>query len=352
MAALVVTNDLDRRIWEEELAAFVPPAVFDVHTHVYDWAMTPPEGQAKANALPAIWRRWPASTAEILDQVDAALLPGRRVSRLCFGNPLQECDQAEANAFAARQAAADPASAALMLVRPSMSPDAVATAVERWGFLGFKPYRLHSVTGDAAECRITDFLPEAQLDVADRYGLIVMLHLSKSRAIGDPENLADLDRLSSRFPRVRWVLAHAARSYYDRPLLAAREILLRLPNLRYEISSVCDTDVFDVLLEIAGPDRVMYGSDDLPVGAGRGKYITFGRAWAALDEENHRFNLGHCDGRMTFVRYESLRAFTRACRRHGYGRPELEKVFHANARDLVEAARGSARARMGKGAGP
>ena len=30
-------NEVDRRIWEEELDDFVPPKVFDVHTHAYRW---------------------------------------------------------------------------------------------------------------------------------------------------------------------------------------------------------------------------------------------------------------------------------------------------------------------------
>jgi glutamate-1-semialdehyde 2,1-aminomutase len=108
-----------------------------------------------------------------------------------------------------------------------------------------------------------------------------------------------------------------------------------MPNLWYEISSICDSDALDVLLSIAGPDRVMYGSDDLPVGSTRGKYITFAHAWTELNEENHRFRLSHCDGRMTFVRYESLRALRRACRRQGYGAEEIGKVFCSNAASLM-----------------
>ena len=76
----------------------------------------------------------------------------------------------------------------------------------------------------------------------------------------------------------------------------------------------------DALLSIAGPDRVMYGSDDIPVGITRGKYITFGFAWTELNEHNHQFNLSHCNPTMTFVRYEMLRALQRAVRRHGYGK--------------------------------
>jgi len=29
-------TDLDRRIWEEELADFIPSKIYDAHTHVYD----------------------------------------------------------------------------------------------------------------------------------------------------------------------------------------------------------------------------------------------------------------------------------------------------------------------------
>ena len=35
----------------------------------------------------------------------------------------------------------------------------------------------------------------------------------------------------------------------------------------------------------------MYGSDDIPVGVLRGKYIAFGCAWAYLSETNHSLNL-------------------------------------------------------------
>ena len=30
-------NDLDKKIWEEELNDFVPEKVYDVHTHIYQW---------------------------------------------------------------------------------------------------------------------------------------------------------------------------------------------------------------------------------------------------------------------------------------------------------------------------
>jgi len=327
-------REIDRRIWDEELAGFVPDRVIDAHTHVYDW--TPEVWRRAGNAAPeGPFATYPLADWETLEAIDRMLFPGREVHRIAFGNPLQVCPLDQGNDYLAEQAGRDAKSAGLMLVRPELTGEAMAERVARQGFAGAKPYRMHAVSGDAVECRICDFLPEYQIEVLDRFGLMVMLHLSKSRSIADPENLEDLEALTRKYPRVQWVLAHCARSYYDRPLLLAAERLREMPNLWYEISSVCDADAMDVLLSVAGPERVMYGSDDVPVGITRGKYITFGYAWAELNEGNHTLGLSHCNPEMTFVRYESLRAFRRAVRRHGYGRAEIEKLFCGNAERLI-----------------
>ena len=340
-ASLNVTlRETDHQIWAEELDDFVPARLFDTHTHIHDWRPDSRHVQSHSAPPPGAWAQYPLSTWDMLNAADALLLPGRKVHRISFGNPMQDCPVDQANAFLAGQVAADPDSAGIMLVRPDLSAEDVLETLNAHKLLGLKPYRTHSVTGDAVECSITDFLPEHQIEVADRRGLIVVLHLSKSKAIADPDNLADLERLTSKFPNVKWILAHCARSYYDGPLLKARARLSQLPNLWYDISSICDSDAMDVLLSIAGPNRVMYGSDDLPVGVTRGKYITFGFAWTELNESNHRFKLPHCNPDMTFVRYESLRCLRRACRRHDYTTAEIERIFYHNAADLISSVRG------------
>jgi glutamate-1-semialdehyde 2,1-aminomutase len=84
----------------------------------------------------------------------------------------------------------------------------------------------------------------------------------------------------------------------------------------------------------------MYGSDDVPVGVLRGKYIAFGCAWAYLSETNHTLNLSHCEPRMTFTRYEQLRAMRRAARRLGMTQQQNEALFHDTAVGLIESVRG------------
>jgi glutamate-1-semialdehyde 2,1-aminomutase len=275
-----------------------------------------------------------------LDAWDAALLPGREVHRLSFGFPFSPaCDFEASNRFAAEQASQDAGSAALMLVCPSMSSNYLEERIRTRRFLGFKPYRFFTSTGDAVECRITDFLPEHQIEIAHRFGLIIMLHLSKRNGIADSWNVEDLQRLSDRYPRAQWILAHCARSYSPWAIEQAAERLRALPNIWYDVSSVCESDAIGALFSGIDPDRVMYGSDDLPVGASRGKYVVFGDAWAFLSESNHSLNLSHCNPQMTFVRYEQLRAMRRAVRHFGLDRRQIEDLFYNTAVRLIQSAR-------------
>jgi len=333
---VVKVNDLDRRIWQEELESFVPMRVYDLHTHIGNARFDLGAGPGYADSGGPWGLLHTGTTTAMINAADELLMPGRRVSRLAFPMPFPKCAFEESNEYTAAEVSKDPQSAALMLVHPGMTPEEVDRAIRRHRFVGFKPYRWYSVTGDPKNCRILDFMAEHILEVGNRYGLIVGLHVAKAEAIGDAENLEDLERMSARYPRLRWALFHCARSYSSWALEAAAPRLKNIPNVWYEGSSVCETDAFDALFSIADPSRVCYGSDDLSVGVARGKYIAYGRAWASMHEQNQNLNTDHCDGRMTFVRYEMLRAMKRAARHAGYGPAQIEKLFFHNAVRLIE----------------
>ncbi len=338
--APLLLTDLDREIWEQELAWFVPPQVFDVHTHIYQWDHCLDAEKDCGPYAAYLGSTWRTASWALLDACDAALMPGRTVERLAFPFPLpQPVDFAAANAYVAEQTAGRGASGALMLVAPAMGADELEAAIETYGFLGLKPYRTYAASGDATHCRITDFLPEHQIALADRRGLLVMLHLSRPQGIADELNLADLERLQQAFPRVRWILAHCARSYSAWAIDRAGSRLRRMPQVWFDTSSVCESDAIDALYQAVGHERIMYGSDDLPVGVLRGKYVTFGHAWAWLAETNHALRLEHCDRRMTFTRYEQLRAMARACRRLHQPAEHIRDLFCNNALGLLELVR-------------
>jgi glutamate-1-semialdehyde 2,1-aminomutase len=334
-------TDLDRRIWAEELDEFVPKRVYDAHTHLYRWEFYTDPEKEKGPYRALLGTTFADADWDLADACDALLMPGREVHRLSFGFPFPDsCDFEASNVFLAEQVRKDPRSAGLMLVHPSMTAEYAEGQVERHGFLGFKPYRWYATSGDAVNCGITEFMPEHLIAVADRRGLLIMMHLSKRDAVADPDNIADLLRLCEQYPRARWILAHCARSYSAWSIETAAAQLRGLPNVWYDTSSVCEADAFDALYSGVGADRVLYGSDDIPVGVLRGKYVAFGRAWAYLSETNHSLNLSHCEPRMTFTRYEQLRAMRRAARRLGMTARQNEELFHDTAAALIDAVRG------------
>lgn len=339
-------TDLDQRIWAEELDGFVPDRVFDVHTHIYRWAFNLNSDKETGPYAPSIGRYFPEVTTKLADEIDAALLPGRQVERLAFPFPFAgQCDFDGSNTYVANEAARSADSASLMLVHPGMSEAEILATLKHTGAIGLKPYLVYATNADRAEAGITDFLPEHQIALADRLGLIVMMHLSKRRAISDPDNISEMLRLSERYPRVRWILAHCARSYSAWAIEKAAASLRGLPNVWYDTSTVCEADALDALYNGVGVDRVMYGSDDM-IGPMRGKYIAFGFAWAFLSETNHQLSLGHCDPRMTYIRYEQLRAMKRGARQLGLSTAQREALFHDTARGLVDAARTDVRAAL------
>lgn len=333
-------TDLDRRIWEEELEDYVPRRVFDVHTHIYRWAFNKDPHKDEGALKGIVGDTFSDASWELANRVDAMLMPGREVHRLAFPFPFPHpCDFEGSNAYLAQELKNDRQSFGLLLVHPGMTADEVEAGIDKHGFLGFKPYRFYASSGDAVNCPIPDFMPEHQIEVAHRRGLIIMMHVSKPDAISDPENIADMLRLCEKYPKARWVLAHCARSYSAWAIEAAAKHLRGLPNVWYDTSSVCESDAMEALYSGVGDDRVMYGSDDIPIGVLRGKYIAFGRAWCYLSEKNHLFNLSACDGRMTFTRYEQLRAMRRAALRLGLTRKQNEAMFYDTAANLVASVR-------------
>jgi glutamate-1-semialdehyde 2,1-aminomutase len=346
MPAPVELTPVDRRIWNEELEEFVPRRIFDVHTHIYRWAFNTDPEKDKGPYHNLIYPSFAEATWQLAQACDGALMPGRTVHRLSFPFPFSpSCDFQASNEFIARETANDPRSAALMLVHPSMTAQYVEREVDKHGFLGFKPYRFYALSGDAVNCALTEFMPEHLIEVAQKHGLLIMMHLAKRDAIADRQNIKDLLRLSAKYPNAKWILAHCARSYSAWAIEKAAKHLRGLPNIWYDTSSVCESDAFEALYTGVGVERVMYGSDDIPVGVLRGKYIAFGFAWAYLSEANHSFNLSHCEPQMTFTRYEQLRAMRRAALRLGLTKEQNEALFHDTAAELIASVRKFAKAR-------
>ncbi|MBT3902814.1 MAG: amidohydrolase family protein [Pelagibacteraceae bacterium] len=328
-------NDLDKKIWEEELNEFVPQKIYDVHTHIYQWKSNLDKDK---NNGPYKYQgeNYENVSYELLDQIDHQLFPGRNVERLSFPFPYNyPCDFNNSNDYVSTQTNNHKRSDNLILINPKMDKTEIINHLESSKAVGFKPYRTYSKTGDITNCKITDFLPEHQIAIANEKGLIIMMHLSKKDGVADDENINDLIFLSEKYPSTKWILAHCARSYSAWGIEKAAKKLRNLKNIWYDCSTVCESDALNALYTGVGVDRVMYGSDDM-IGPMRGKYISFGMAWSNINEHNHSLKLDHCDHRMTFIRYEQLRAMKRGSRQIGLSEKQKKALFYDTAKNLVD----------------
>ncbi|MFA6110235.1 MAG: amidohydrolase family protein [Candidatus Latescibacterota bacterium] len=324
-------SDFDRDIWDEELEDYVPAEILDAHVHLWSEAH---KGELTG---PPTGLRLELGYAGLADWC-AKLFPGRRIHFLALGTPLPGMDVAAHNRWLADQAAQDPESAASMVVTPASDPDEVAEQVVRLGFVGLKPYR--SFAPDLTNARIADFLPDRLVEVADHFGLAVTLHLSRKDGAADPVNQQDLARLTARYPRVQWILAHCARGFNAFMLERSLEVLRDLPNLWYDTSAVTELRSHYLLMQREDRRRVAFGSDDVVAGCARGKYITYGRAWVFYPG---RTELEHCDPRATLVVYEQLRQERQVAEMLGLTAAEIEAHFAGNARRLLRQVRADSR---------
>jgi len=318
-------HEHDAQIWEEELAGFVPPRVFDAHVHLLDRRHLSP-------ATPAAFHDWSDAGLETLRAWAARLYPGRQVHFLALGTPAPGIDVEAHNRFLRDEIKRDGASRFNRLVTPACLPGDIERDVAEPGCIGLKPYRLFSTTGDAAQCRIADFLPHRQLEVADQFGLWVTMHLSRYHACADRENLDDLEEFTTRrYPRIKWILAHCGRSFTYWPIRQAVRRLRDLPNISYDTSAVTDVRPLATLFSQEDTRRILYGSDGVDAAYFHGKYVTLGRAWQTLDADRTKLEYPHCDGRPVLAVYEQLLAMKHASEYAGLSSAQIEDIFWRNA---------------------
>ena len=315
----------DQQIWDEELQDFVPDRVFDAHIHMFH-----PE-HVKAVATSAS-NMWGYTDFANLQQWAARLYPGRETHFLVLGTPMPGMDVEAHNRWCIDRVRQDPQSRMNRLVTPACRVEDIQRDIREQGFIGLKPYRLYSVTGDIAQCRIHDFLTHEQLELANEMGLWVTMHLSRFHGCADQFNLDDLREFTgSRYPNIKWILAHCARSFTYWPIRKAIEALQDMPNIWYDVSAVTDVRPLITLFTRENRRRILYGSDGVDATYFHGQYAAMGRAWQYVDI--HRFNLQfpHCDGRPILAIYEQLLSMKHATEIAQWSKDDIENLFWRNA---------------------
>ncbi|MBN1911016.1 MAG: amidohydrolase family protein [Pirellulales bacterium] len=336
-------TDVDRAFWKEHLEDWVPARVFDAHTHVNE-----PEHRVVEMTDQKRRQYWVNEVSEPIGAVAAehcakTVFPSREFSCLAFGHPSLDYDLEASNA--SLQSACEARGwYRLAVVRPDWSAQRVAAELDQPRVLGVKVY--YALISDDPttrdkhlEASIFEFLPRHQLDLLDERGAWVILHVPKADRLGHPDNLREIREIRDRWPNVVLVIAHLGRSY---TLAHAEEALPALADdegLYFDNSAVLNPEVHRLALEVLGPRRILYGTDN-PIFFMRGRRQWHGRSYVNRTDYPFHFNQDReppeVEAGYTLFMYEALLALRQACEATGQDRAAVEDLFGGNARRLID----------------
>ena len=342
MSDLFEIRDVDRRFYEERLRDFLPDNMIDMHTHVWlDRFCIPDDSRAGRTVT------WPSRVAvdnSVEDLLDTyrLMFPGKQVTPMMFTT--LDVDLDAANAYVS-ESAAKHRLPALIFSTPEWPADEFERRMIDGRFLGAKSYlSLAPAYLPTAEIRILDFFPPHQLEVLDRHGWIMMLHVPRHGRLRDPVNLAQMIEIERRYPNIQLIIAHVGRAYCPEDVGDAFDVLAESERMHFDFAANTNASVFEQLIRAVGPKRILFGSD-LPILRMRmrricrdGIYVNLVPRGMYGDVSGDK-NMGELDGdeaaKLTFFMYEEIDAFRLAAEACGLTRDDIESIFHGNAEALI-----------------
>ena len=343
VTALFEVKPVDAEFYQRHLAGFLPPRIFDLHTHVW---LKEFRSAAETESRGPAWPRRVAAESPVEELLETyrLLLPDQEVTPLIFGWPERDADLERNNAYTAR-VAREHDLPALLVTTPDWSAADVEERVKAGGFLGLKPYVDQAPTHiPGHKITIYDYLPRQHLEVADRHGWIVMLHIPRPGRLNDPVNVQQLMEIDERYPHLQLVVAHVGRAYCPEDVGSAFDALSKSRHLLFDFSANTNAFVMEQALRAVGPRRVVFGSD-LPIVRMRmrriceaGTYVNLVPAglYGPLGDDPHMREVAPAEGeRLSFFLYEQLFAFRRAAEACGLTADDIADVFYDKAAQLI-----------------
>jgi predicted TIM-barrel fold metal-dependent hydrolase len=319
--------DSDRELFHRELRSFVPDRIFDAHCHLYQRSQF--RGDVPELVAGGPERAGIEAFRRHMDEIH----PGRRCDGLFFGYPHARIDMDAANGFVADEIANQPACRAQMLIRPEMTAEFIGETVRSHGFAGLKCYHVYAAESPTFDAPITSYLPEEHVRVAHDQNLSITLHMVRARAMADPSNQQIIRHYCERYPRMRMILAHAARGFNPHHTVEGIESLRGLTNVWCDTSAVTEAGAFEAIVRTLGVNRLLYGAD-FPISHMRARCVALGDSFLWISASNTQFEAAYGVARPALVAFESLRALKLACWNLRLADGDLEKIFYGNAGGL------------------
>jgi len=337
-----IINDYDKYVYEKELKNFLPDKMFDAHVHI----SVPGLKAYGSHNGGSTWTDYLPKDMPIADFLDfnKQMFPNQEVSALIFGRCLTEINATNEAIIKENKGYNFPT---LYRSDYAMDPDLLEANVKAGGFLGLKPYLSNCPSYiPSNEVRIFDFLPHAQLEVANKNGWIIMLHIPRNDRLKDPVNLAQIIEIEEKYPNIKLIVAHIGRAYAREDFGNVFEILKNTKNMMFDFTANLLDEAMIEGIKTVGVDRFMYGTD-LPIAIMRmyrivenGTYYNIVPKGLYGDVNGQPHMRDEENDKITLMAYEQLLAFKRASAQLKLSDTDIEKILYSNIKNLTESVKG------------
>ncbi len=345
MQTLFEIKDTDREFYHKYLRDFLPENIIDIHTHVWlsRFRNNQPNSPARAVTWPSLVAK--DNSIEDLFETYKLMFPDKKVTPLIFSSVKANDKIDEANRYISDCSDREGVPA-LLYACPWWSASELESKILEGGFLGIKVYlNLSPSYIPESEIRIFDFLPHHQLEVIDKLGLIVMLHIPRKDRFKDPVNQSQILEIHDSYKNIKLIIAHVGRAYCNHDIGDAFDVLKRADRLLYDFSANTNSWIFEQLIKAVGPKRILFGSD-LPILRMRMKRIEKDGIYVNVvpkgmygDVSGDR-NMAEVEGmeaqELTFFMYEEIAAFRKAALSTSLSTNDIEDIFFNNAAGLIK----------------
>lgn len=332
-------GDKDLAVFRSEFASRLPDRIVDCHIHSWPKSsllVSPGEYAVHKRYKP--WTDFDFMEEFTLDDYARCadtVFPGKKVIGCFFGLPFPQVDRERSNAYILDAA---PAANRGFYYMPGQFEDA-GDAEERFGllgmngFLGLKPYP-DLATVDGGDVGLFDMLNRSFLEYADKYGLLIMLHIPGSKRLRDERLRRDLAEVAETYKNATFIIAHVGRAFCYADVDGTIDFLTGYENVVFDMALINDPLVMEYLLRRVPSERVYYGAD-APLAFSRGKDICVNNKHYYVSGTLAPWGLGPgAEGLLdlTFYVYEELRAILYATKAV-YGAREdshVENIFWNN----------------------
>ena len=327
-------TDYDKKVYEENLADFLPEKMIDAHAHVWTDGMKRKKPEERKGCVSWTELVAPNMTYEDIYETNRILFPGKTVTPVLMGSPTCYLDKVNEYVTDIIKQHGD---SCLYCTSYKTTKRDIVNAMAQ-GYIGIKPYQANCAPYiPASEIRIFDFLPHEHLEVMNDLGGVVILHIPRAMRLRDPVNLAQMAEIDEKYPNAKVIIAHVGRAYVYEDIGDAFEVIKNTKNLYYDFSANVYDYAMEKLIESVGPGRVLYGSD-MPYTKMRmyrindgGKYVNVVPRGLYGDVSGDKQMRETDETDITLFIYEELLAFRRAAERLGLTGGEVSDIMYGNA---------------------